>query len=284
MTFEVAIPDASLEDCASLRDKTVKVGLLARAFAIFKVERVFIYSTPQSEESHNRDAALLVRLLRFMDTPQYLRKQVFAHTPSLKYAGILPPLRIKSHPLAAKTTDLMEGDIRWGIQTQKGMIDLGLDKSVKCDEQVNRHTPAIFRVKSSKPLRLEIIEREDIEYYFGFEVERVDNLQKTLEQSGSSTRIVFSRNGVQFNQIADKIQSTVRGNGSVLALFGSPKSGIRDLFRNSMDTIKPNIEFWINTIHDQGTETVRLEEAVFSSLGLLNDRLGVLYSKSGYHS
>jgi predicted SPOUT superfamily RNA methylase MTH1 len=285
MTFEVAIPDTSLEDCSSLREKTEKVGLLARALAIFRVERVLVYKTPKAKDAIVRDGALLLKLLRFMDTPQYLRKQVFSHTPVLKFAGILPPLRMRSHPLAAKTSDLREGDIRWGIQDRKGSVDLGLDRPIKFDGPVDKHQPTLFRVKSAKQaINLEIIEREDVDYYFGFDVESVDDFLSTLNQYDAYTKTAFSRNGVQFAKVVDDVESVLKTNGSILALFGSPKKGVSDIFRDSVAELKSHIDFWINTISDQGTETVRLEEAVFTSLSLLNDNLGTLYAKPGYYN
>ena len=284
MTLEIAIPDSSLEDCSSLREKTEKIGLLARAFAIFRVERVIIYKTPAPEGEFGRDGALLLKLLRFMDTPQYLRKQTFSHTPILKYAGVLPPLRTRSHPLAAKTTDLQEGDVRWGIQIRKGLVDLGLDKPIRYDGSMEKHRPMLFRVSStSHAINLEVIEREDIEYYFGFEVESIDDINVLLTKYDSFTRIAFSRNGVQFNKISEDLQSTLSSTGSVLALFGSPKKGVSDIFRDSIDALKSNIDFWVNTISNQGTETVRLEEAMFTSFALLNDRFNELYAKPGYY-
>jgi predicted SPOUT superfamily RNA methylase MTH1 len=285
MTLEVAIPDSSLEDCSSLRDKTEKIGLLARALAIFRAERVIIYKTPTYEGEIGRDKALLLKLFRFMDTPQYLRKQVFSHTPVLKYAGLLPPLRTRSHPLAENISDLQEGDIRWGIQIQKGSVDLGLDKPIRYNGQLEKHHPTLFRVQSTTHnINLEVIEREDVEYYFGFEVEYIEDINELLAQHTDFTKIAFSRNGIQFNKISENLEFTLKTSGSILALFGSPKKGLSDIFRDSIDVLKSNIDFWINTISDQGTETVRLEEAVFTSLALLNDRFNQLYAKPGYYS
>jgi Uncharacterized conserved protein, COG2106 len=42
----VAIPDSLLMEDRDLRDRTVKVGFVARALAIFRVERVYIFSDP----------------------------------------------------------------------------------------------------------------------------------------------------------------------------------------------------------------------------------------------
>jgi predicted SPOUT superfamily RNA methylase MTH1 len=89
---------------------------------------------------------------------------------------------------------------------------------------------------------------------------------------------------VTFSSLVDDLRSTVAGSGSILAVFGSPRKGIRDLMGERRDDIKKNIDFWVNTVRDQGAETVRLEEAVLTSLALVNDSLGQLYAKHGYYS
>ncbi|MGY5875904.1 MAG: putative RNA uridine N3 methyltransferase, partial [Candidatus Thorarchaeota archaeon] len=177
MTLEVAIPDTSLEDCSSLREKTVKIGQLARGFAVFKVEKVLVYRTEQLSTKSRKDFDLLVKLLRYMDIPQYLRQRIFSHSPSLKFAGLLPPLRTRSHPLAVGVKDLTVGDVRWGIQVRKGSIDLGLDRPFRYHDSVSERIPTLFRVRSASPSpQIEVIEREDVEYYFGFEVTPTDDL------------------------------------------------------------------------------------------------------------
>ena len=131
MVLEVAIPDTSLIDCTDLRQKTMKVGSISRAFAVFRVERVHIYRTSLLPQNQERDVDLLLRLLQYMDTPQYLRKRVFPHTPSLKYVGLLPPLRTRSHPLHIAVKDIEAGDVRWGIQVRDGIVDIGVKQLIK---------------------------------------------------------------------------------------------------------------------------------------------------------
>ncbi|MFX1272259.1 MAG: putative RNA uridine N3 methyltransferase, partial [Promethearchaeota archaeon] len=63
MGLQVAIPDTSLIDCSDLRQKTVKAGVLARAMAVFRVERVIVYETGNLRSKAKRDSDLLVRLL-----------------------------------------------------------------------------------------------------------------------------------------------------------------------------------------------------------------------------
>lgn len=284
MTLRVAIPDTSLTDCSDLREKTVKSGSIARALAVFRVEVVYIFDTGLLEPGKKRDTDLLRKILRFMDTPQYLRKRSFPKTQSLKFAGLLPPLRTKSHPLETALDDLQEGAIRWGLQVRPGKIDLGLSKLVNYSKTVSERDPTLFRVIKAKPqIVLETIEREDVSDYWGFEVERVTNLAEFLEESDDSTRIGFSRKAPSYHQLENDLKSTIAGTQSVLAVFGGPGHGILEFFKKDREDVKSNIDFWVNTIPDQGTATVRLEEALFTSLGLLNNSVGMLITKPGFH-
>ena len=284
MTLNVAIPDTSLTDCSDLRQKTVKAGSLARALAVFRVESVYIYDTGLLEPGKKRDTDLLRKILKYMDTPQYLRKISFPKTQSLKYAGILPPLRTRSHPLEIAVDDIQEGAVRWGLQVRPGKIDLGLGKLVGYPKTVSERDPTLFRViKTTPQILLEPIEREDVSEYWGFEVERVTNLAKFLEDSDDSTRIGFSRKAPSFHQLENDLKSTIAGTQSVLAIFGGPGHGILEFFKKEREVVKSNIDFWVNTIPDQGTETVRLDEALFISLGLLNSSVGSMIAKPGYH-
>ncbi|MFW9925444.1 MAG: putative RNA uridine N3 methyltransferase [Candidatus Thorarchaeota archaeon] len=284
MTLKVAIPDTALTDCSDLREKTTKIGSIARALAIFRVDAVYIYDTGTLEADKKRDADLFVKLLRFMDTPQYLRKVVFPKSPSLKYAGILPPLRTKSHPLESTKSDLEEGDIRWGVQVRPGKIDLGLDRPIKYSKTISERDPTLFRVKKTSPqILLEIIYRDDVEEYWGFSVERVRSLSSLLTELEDSTRIGFSRNAPPFNKIELDLKPTIAGTQSVTAIFGGPRHGILEVFKEERESIKSNIDFWVNTIPNQGTETVRLNEAILVSLGVLNNSIGQMIGKPGYY-
>ena len=285
MTLRVAIPDTSLTDCSDLRQKTVKAGSIARSLAVFRVESLYIYDTGMLSPEKKRDADLLRKILQYMDTPQYLRKSAFPKSQSLKFAGLLPPLRTRSHPLEANISDLQDGMVRWGLQVRPGKVDLGLDKTINYPKNVSERDPTLFKVVKTKPhIILEIIEREDVGEYWGFEVERVTNLAKLLEESDESTRVGFSRNAPAFHQLEADLKSTIAGTQSVLAVFGGPSHGILGFFSKEREEVKSHIDFWVNTIPDQGTETVRLEEAIFISLGLLNSAVGPLITKSGFYA
>ena len=285
MTLKVALPDTSLADSTNLRKKTAKAGRIARAIAVFRVEEVVVYTTGHLPPSKIRDADLLVKILRFLDTPQYLRRRIFPKSPSLQYTGTLPPLRTRSHPLQSAISDLSEGSVRWGVQVRPNQIDLGFDKLIDYPEMVSERDPTLFRVVSTSPkIVLEIIERSDVPAYWGFEASRIGGLVNLLKQSEGTTRIGFSRKAPSFKNLEEDLSSTISNTKSVLAIFGGPERGITELCTNESEDIKHHIDFWVNTIEGQGTETVRLEEALLISLGLLNNSIGEKITKSGFNS
>ncbi|MDF1537467.1 MAG: putative RNA uridine N3 methyltransferase [Candidatus Thorarchaeota archaeon] len=282
MPLEIALSDTSLSDCADLRQKTIKIGQIARAIAVFKVDSVVIYQT-NSEGKIRRDLNLLEKLLRYMDTPQYLRRTAFPMAPSLKYAGILPPLRMQSHPIAQSMKSVSNGDFRWGIQAGPGKVDIGLNELIDCDESISNRDPTLFKLRwVDSAIQLSVVERSSTERYFGFDVKVTDSLIKHLENSSSKTRIALSRTGVPYSSIESEIKSVVGNTRDVIAIIGGPRRGIRELFPKEKDTLKEFIDYWVNTIDDQGTETVRVEEAVWASLAMFNSSFGPDVTKPGY--
>jgi predicted SPOUT superfamily RNA methylase MTH1 len=284
MSLSVAIPDTSLSESSDLRQKTIKAGRIGRALAVFRVEQVIVYDSGLLDKSMPQDANLLTKILRYLDTPQYLRRRVFSRSSSLKFAGLLPPLRTQSHPLAGRISDLVEGDVRWGIQLRSGKVDLGFDRPLDYKEKVSEREPSLFQVTNAAPnLRLKEIDRSDAPRYFGFEVSRESNLVRWLKDMAGTTRVGFSRNATEYDRLESDLKTTVTGTLSVLAVFGGPNHGVQEVIKSGDGSPSECIDFWLNAIPGQGTETVRLDEALLAGLGLLNHSVGRLVARPGFY-
>ena len=127
----IAIPISIISDVPHLREKTLKIGLIGRAASIFRVNEILIFpDVPGS--SQQRDRNLMVSLLSYMETPQYLRKHLFKIKPELRFAGILPPLRTPHHPLGKRIKDLKIGEYREGaiisITNSGSIVDFGVER------------------------------------------------------------------------------------------------------------------------------------------------------------
>ena len=118
MKISIAIPDSSLSDENTLKDKSNKISKIARACAIFQINEIFIYHETFGKKS---DAQLMSTILKYLETPQYFRKYLYPKMNQLKYSGILYPLNIPSHSKIDDPRGIKKGDIREGvIMTVKG--------------------------------------------------------------------------------------------------------------------------------------------------------------------
>ena len=131
----VAIPASLVADTPHLREKTAKLGTIARACAIFGTHEIILYPDGAQQE-RGEDMQLCEQILGFIETPQYLRKRLFGLSPSLKYAGILPPLQIPPHDVPRSIRDCKEGDVREGVVVARHGgsldVDVGLERTLEC--------------------------------------------------------------------------------------------------------------------------------------------------------
>ena len=112
--ISVAIPDSCLSDEQTLRGKTLKLSQIARASSIFRVKTIYLYQDIEFN-AKKADRKLIKLVLRYLDTPQYLRKALFPHMEELKYAGMLPPIRAPHHKDWQDVKTVKEGEIRVGV-------------------------------------------------------------------------------------------------------------------------------------------------------------------------
>ncbi|MEM4704679.1 MAG: RNA methyltransferase [Candidatus Bathyarchaeia archaeon] len=275
--FSIAIPASVVSDTPHLREKTAKIGLIGRAAAIFQVEEIIIYPDNPAQKQ-NTETEQIALLLSYMETPQYLRKRLFKFDPRLQYAGILPPLRTFHHPLNRQIKKLKIGEPREGVtvsQTEEGtQVDVGVEKTALIP---HKKLPANMRVTvriakaSADRLEAEIADRDEIQEYWGYKVTVSENsFAGTLKNRKFDLTIATSRLGTPISSVASKIAERYGAAESVLVAFGAPSQGLHGIAKSEGLNLEEVVDFVVNTIPGQGTETVRTEEAVFASLAVLN--------------
>ena len=172
MTFSgrrlgVALPDTVLEEHDSLREKTVKLGTIARSCAIYGVDTIVIFRDPKGRG----ESRLITRVLEYLETPQYLRRSLFGFDEALKYAGLLPPLRIPSHKQRVQVEKLKVGEIREGVTLSDGRVNIGLEKHPYLGQHLGANKRVTVRIKETTPLTGELVAREAAHEYWGYSVE-----------------------------------------------------------------------------------------------------------------
>ncbi|MEM2676376.1 MAG: RNA methyltransferase [Candidatus Bathyarchaeia archaeon] len=275
----IAIPASLVSDVPHLREKTSKIGIVGRTAAIFGVEEIIIYIDEPSV-NQKADVDLLVTLLRYMETPQYLRKKLFKLRLDLRFAGILPPLRTPHHPVSKRTADLSVGEYREGVtiaNTKKGtLVDIGVEKPALVPKILpvgERVTIKIIEV--GKRIVANTVERQRVPFYWGYSVSVWYGSFGSLAKSGRfDLKIATSKYGSSFMEIKDKIAERWRKAESVLVGFGAPTQGLFEIVKRERLNLTDVVDFVVNTIPGQCTETVRTEEALIASLAVFNCFLG----------
>ena len=266
MSLSIAIPDSSLLDEATILFKTKKISMIARTCAIFKINQIFIY---QDEKGNENDSALLSTSLKYLETPQYFRKQLFPKSNLLKYAGVLQPLNISSHLTTANQKMIKIGDIRDALIINykgKKFLDIGINKLIQYFGKMKSGTRIAIQIKTTQPkLTIKEISREDIKDYWGYNVKERSNLLSILSVWKGKI-ILTSKKGKNFT--ITEAKKMFESNEPILVVFGTTNKGVHDILGSDIKKIQNGKIF--NFFPKQGTQTVRLEEAILGTLSIIN--------------
>lgn len=272
MTISIFLPDSLLCEDKSLRDKTVKLGFIARACAIFKVEKIYIYTDEGG--IHEDDFRLIKLILEYIETPQYLRKRLFPLSEKLKEVGVLPPLRTPHHKVWIPLSELKIGDVREGVIFRSGgflWADLGLDKPIKFNGSAYEGERVTCVIEKLEPYPIcRRAKNDEVKEYWGYRVLRIGPIGKFLKSGFSGLKIITSRLGSPINVYFEEVKSAIKSSPNIALIFGSPKRGLYDILKD--ENLKPEdvSDFVLNFVPSQGTVSIRTEEALFISLSTIN--------------
>lgn len=272
----IAIPVSFISDVPHLREKTLKIGLIGRAAAIFRVNEVIVYSD-MVNMNQKRDRTLIATLLAYMETPQYLRKRLFKIKPELKYAGILPPLRTPHHPLAKHTRELKVGEYREGVvvavNNQGSIVDIGVERPVLFSNKqltVNKRVTVKITQLGKQP-RVVLAKQGEIEGYWGYRVTTSKaSFGQMVKTRNFELVVATSKIGAPLTEISGMLAKRWRKANKILVAFGAPTQGLQEIVAQEKLGLDEIADFVVNTVPNQGTETVRTEEALYASLAVLN--------------
>jgi methyltransferase len=272
----IAIPASIIADTPHLREKTSKIGFIGRAAAIFRVDEIIVYAD-NPKANQNRDLDFIDMLLTYIETPQYLRKRLFDIEPELQYAGILPPLRTPHHPLSGKMRDLRIGEYREAIvlsKTKDGvLVDIGSEKpallphsQVRIDQRIT-----VKIVKIGDSIEVQLADIDQVPDYWGYSVTvEKQPLKQFLEKRQFDLTVGTSKFATRFQDEIGRLEQKWKKANRILILFGAPARGLHEIAKDEGADLNRLVDFVLNTVPGQGTETVRTEEALLATLAILN--------------
>jgi len=274
--FAIAIPASLTSDAPHLREKTFRIGLIGRAAAIFRVDEIIVY--PDMPDANQKaDVQLIQTILSYMETPQYLRRRLFKIVPELQYAGTLPPLRTPHHPTANKTEKLTLNEYREGVvvscSKQGSLIDIGVEQPVLVQGatlRANTRVTVKITELGKHPTAI-LVDRKEIKTYWGYQVS-VSNvpLGQLLKRGQFDLVIATSRRGKSITTVSGELKEKWKNSERILVAFGAPTQGLYEIAASEHIRLDDVVDFVVNTIPHQATETVRTEEAVYATLSILN--------------
>jgi len=283
MTVSVLVPASLTREAEDKREATRKLGTVARAATIFRVDRVTVFPDPAGEGT--RGAGFVETVLRYAATPPYLRKEVWGKRDELEYAGVLPPLRVRSRTGSGSEGS---GSLRQGIVTEVGAdgrvrVNCGLQHPISLPVpdglDVGEGERVTVRVSSRRPVRAKLVD----EPLPGFAVDAAD-LETALARDDSGFTVAASRHGEvlsvdRLGQLAGRLRSqsgeSSTDDPAFTVAFGAPERGLPEILGIEPDAVADEksetgrFDLWLNTVPNQGSEVVRTEEAVLATLACL---------------
>ena len=227
MTRSVLVPSSLAREAEDGREATRKLGYVARAAVVFRVDRLVVFPDRGSEGRF--DDGFVGTVLEYAATPPYLRKEAWGRRDELEYAGVLPPLRVASRTGSGSDGS---GSLRQGIVTEVGpdgrvRVNCGLQHPISLpapDEEHAEGERVTVRVSSRRPVRAKL---EDVPLP-GFDVERA-TIEEALTRPDAGVRIAASRHGeaLSIDRLGQLAGRTADDGTTVV--FGAPERGLPEL-------------------------------------------------------
>lgn len=268
--LSIAIPSSIVSEAPSLKEKTIVLGQIARIAAIHRVEDIYIYRDSPD------DSRLIRLILSYIETPQYLRKNLFGMMDELRFVGVLPPLRTPHHPLERISSNLEIGEFREGVVLSEDngeyLIEIGVETPLRVTGRGpsvgGRTTVCIIRVQ---PMLIgRFVKKRDVTSYWGFGVHVVGGgLGRLISRGGFDLTLATSNLGLPFRDLEPEFGARFSEAKSVLVAFSSPREGFQEILSREKLEVGKVFDFTANVIPEQGSVSVRTEETLSAALALI---------------
>ncbi|KAJ9083061.1 hypothetical protein DSO57_1038443 [Entomophthora muscae] len=297
-TVSIAVPGSIVANAQSQELRTYLVGQLARAFVIFNIDEVVVFDdnlspidNNQTEETGNQlkgtfqasssiqsPHLFLARILQYLETPQYLRKALFPIHKDLQFAGLLNPLDSPHHLRATEASRYREGIVmKKPIKAGQGsFVSCGLRKDVAIDKclkpgtrvtvELNEGEWDAQQVKRAHLFGKVVSPRRPREahgIYWGYQV-------RLATRGGYDLKIGTSERGKSIDTASSEIPQfnhlllVLGGVQGIEAAVDADQS--LDLSAEESSSL---FDFWLNTCPNQGSRTIRTEEALLVTMSAL---------------
>ncbi|MDC0159604.1 hypothetical protein OAJ55_02840, partial [Candidatus Nitrosopelagicus sp.] len=195
--------------------------------------------------------------------------RLFPKSGLLQFVGALSPIKMPNQGGTSNPEQIEKGDIREGVifpKDGKKFVDIGIEKLVPYHGKKEIGKRVIVKVKESFPNFIVFdIEKDQILNFWSYNVKHGGNLFSLLTE-WKGPKILTSRKSKKIKN--EDMQKILSSKEEILVVFGTTDKGIHEMLDKKINNIQ-NFKAW-NFFPQQGTETVRLEEAVLGCLSIIN--------------
>lgn len=267
--------DGFLQNESSLFLKSLKIGALFRTFCIFRIKKVIFYHDDGQEE----DRQVIKDIVSYLNRAPYLRKYV-GKKQNLKFSAAIPPVQTASHvgtrsgSTLFKEAAILSREIDRNhlksliVDTGERTAKIHLNDEDKYSSKLTEDDLIIISIDDQNHLGIV----DSVPFYWKTEFEFGKKPLGEIFSRFSSEQYhnIFATaygDVITYSNLKKKLKSAE--NRDLIIYFGPIKGSFRDFINKSKMTVGRNCSF-VNFIPDQGTMTVRIEEAIHSVLTLLN--------------
>jgi len=274
--IDIAIPSSYTLNLSSLTQRTFVLSFLARSAGIFGVRNIYVYHDPINYLPEVEKQ--IIKILRYLSIPPYLKKTLFKIDRDLAYVGMAPPLTLSSHKkwIAIKDLEYPEYRIGYLIGRRSGryLIDVGLDKPVAIKEKPKRKLVVVEINKSTSKYLVGRLLNEDeykeIDFYPGYNVKRLKTSIITFLRKYEGCKICLSRYGDYIGIKLNALRYSLAKYDKIMLILGSYGYGLYEIFQYYNIDPENVCDYIINLVYKQRVETIRVEEAALIGLSIFD--------------
>lgn len=297
-TISIALPGSIMDNAQSPELRTYLAGQIARALVIFQADEVVIFDESAASTSDSTEGEfsgvrkkgncnlVLGRILQFLECPQYLRKAFFPKHKDLIYAGLLNPLDSPHHMREEDNVPYREG-VTLDRPTKPGKgsyVNCGASKTVQIDKVIQPNIRVTVKIQpdteSDKYIQGTVVPphypRTKAGLYWGYNVRLAGSLSTAISEcpfvdTGKyDLTIGTSEKGTSIDTYEmPKFKHLLVVFGGVQGLEAA-----LDCDENLAGVDNPKFLFdnYLNTCEQQGSRTIRTEEALLVTLSALRPK------------
>ncbi|BAF14217.1 uncharacterized protein [Oryza sativa Japonica Group] len=285
-TVSIAVAGSIIDNAQSLELATLLAGQIARAATVFRIDEVVVFDSNSSVENSGDDvesgARFLVRILQYLETPQYLRRRLFPMHNNLKFVGLLPPLDAPHHLRKHEWSEFREGVTLDGDRSMGTFVDVGLSKNVLVEQMLEPGKRVTIAMGTNRDIttacKRKIVSpsspRDEMELYWGYKVRYASNLGGVFSDSPYKEGYDYIIGTSEHGKIISSSELILPSFRHLLIAFGG-LAGLEECIEEDRNLKGKGVDdvfnTYLNTCPSQGSRTIRTEEALLISLQYFQD-------------